>query len=73
MIMLDNVVIAIMIAINAWMWLITIRSIKLTRRKKYRKKRYESDRLKVGLSLFVIELLLALHFALLFRIKYGRW
>lgn len=73
MIMLDNIVIALMFIINAWMWLITIRSIKLKRQKKYRMKRYESDRLKIGLSVFAIELLLALHFALLFRIKYGRW
>lgn len=72
-VILDNIIIVIMVALVVYMWYITWTQLKLKRRKKYTKKRLKEDTFKMQGMFVIIELLLALHVALLYHIHFGRW
>jgi len=70
---IDTLLIVIMVLIVIYMWYITWRQLTLKRKKRYTKKMLRSDTFKMQGMFVIIEILLAIHVALLYHIHFGRW
>ncbi len=70
---IDNIILVFMVVIVMYMCFITWRQVQLKRKKRYTKKIRKEDTFKMQMMFVIIEILLAVHVALLYHIHFGRW